>query len=363
VKNLFDQTQFSGMKLKNRLVRSATYDGFADEQGHMTEALFQVYENLAKGGVGTIITGLTAVTDLEQPSPGQMCIYDDSFIEEYKKLTDTIHTYDANIILQLACLGSQNSFDENSGKIMWGPSAIEDTYYKSCPQEMTVQEIQYVQNAFADGALRAKQAGFDGIQMHAAHGYLLSKFLTPYYNRRTDSYGGSIDNRARMIIETYQAIREKVGTEYPVLIKINCDDFMEDGMTFDECKYICQRLAKLGISAIEISGGSPSSRPREGVIRSIKTPEGQSYFKEYAAEIAQESNVPILLVGGNRDVSSLTEILNQTAIAYISLCRPLICESDLVNRWQSGNLQPAKCISCSRCLRLGGTTCILNRPK
>ena len=357
MKSLFDQTQFSGIKLKNRFFRSATYDGLADERGHMTEALFQVYENLAKGGVGTIITGLTTVTDIEQPIPCQMAIYDDSFIDGYKKLTEMSHRYHANIILQLVCLGSQTS----SGKVMWGPSSVEDLGYKTTPDEMTPQEIFLVQTAFADAALRAKKAGFDGVQMHVAHGYLLSKFLTPNYNRRTDGYGGSIENRARMVMKTYKVIREKVGPDYPVLIKINSEDYMDQGMTFEECKYVCNELVKLGVDAIEVSGGSFSSRRNEGPSRKI-TLEQESYFKSYAAEIAQEINVPVILVGGNREFGSLTEILNQTPIEYFALSRPLIRESNLINRWHGGDLDHAKCISCSKCFgRRDGTSCVFNR--
>lgn len=358
MKSLFDQTTLAGMKLKNRFIRSATYDGFADESGHMTDELFQVYENLARGGVGTIITGLTYVSDIEAPYPGQMGIYDDSFIEEYKKLTEMSHRYNAKIILQIVSLGSQAS-PGTSGKVMWGPSAVTDLGVKTTPQEMTMQDILLVQQSFAEGALRAKKAGFDGVQMHVAHGYLLSKFLTPYYNRRTDGYGGGIENRARMVVETYQAIREKVGSEYPVLIKINCDDFMDQGLTFADCKYVCHQLAELGVDGVEISGGIPSSRPGEGTIRKI-TAEQESYFRAYAAEIAQEISIPVILVGGNRDVASLSDILNQTAIEYIALCRPLIYESDLINRWQSGNLSSAKCVSCNNCFRLGGTRCVFN---
>jgi len=355
---LFDQTQLAGMKLKNRFVRSATYDGLADERGHMTEKLFQVYENLAIGGVGTIITGLTYVSDSEEPIPGQMGIYEDSFIDEYQKMTEMVHRHDANIVLQIACLGSQTP-PGTRGKVMWGPSAIEDLGYKTTPVEMTMQDIRLVQGAFADAAIRAKKAGFDGVQMHVAHGYLLSKFLTPYYNRRTDGYGGNIENRARMVFETYRAIREKVGPEYPVLIKINCDDFMDQGMIFEECKYVCTKLAELGINGIELSGGSQSSRPDEGVVRKIQ-PDQESYFKPYAAELAQEIGVPVILVGGNRDFASLTDIINQTAIQYFALSRPLICESDLINRWKSGDVTRAKCVSCNKCFRKGGTRCVFN---
>lgn len=359
MKSLFDQTRLAGMNLKNRFIRSATHDGLADKQGHLTPELFQVYENLAKGGVGAIITGLTSVSEREEQISGQMGIYNDGFIDEYKKMTEMIHSYDTKIILQLACLGSQTSPGVN-GKIMWGPSAIEDIGYKTTPQEMTAEDILLVQTAFADAAFRAKQAGFDGVQLHAAHGYLLSKFLTPYYNRRSDDYGGGIEKRARMILETYQAIRAKVGPEYPVLIKINSEDFMDQGMTFAECKYVCNRLAGLGIAAIEISGGSQSSRPGQGVVRVI-TPQQESYFRAYAAEIAQEISVPVIVVGGNRNFEALTELLHQTSIEYIALCRPLICESDLINRWQSGDLKPAKCISCNKCFRRDGTSCVFNR--
>lgn len=359
MKTLFDQTVVAGMKIKNRFIRSATYDGFADERGHMTAELFQVYENLAKGGVGTIITGLAYVSDSEEPIPGQMGIYDDSFIAEYEKLTEMSHRYDAKIILQLVCLGSQTS--STNGKIIWGPSTVADLWYKTTPQEMTVQDIQLVQKAFADAALRAKQAGFDGIQIHGAHGYLLSKFLTPYYNRRSDAYGGDIENRARMVLETYQAIREKVGPDYPVLIKINCEDFMEQGMTFADCKYVCSKLVELGITAIEISGGLGSSRPNEGTLRAISSAEQESYFKSYAAEIARAISVPVILVGGNREVAYLAEILNQTEIEYFALCRPLICESDLINRWQKGDAANAKCVSCNKCFRHGGTRCVFHK--
>lgn len=356
MKALFEQTQLAGMTMKNRFIRSATYDGFADELGHVTEELLRIYEDLAKGGVGTIITGLTYVTDFEAVNTRQMGMYDDSFIDDYKTLTEAVHRHNVNIIVQLVTIGSQTS-DENEGKIMRGPSAVEDLRYKNTPREMTVEEILSLQNAFADAALRAKKAGFDGVQMHVAHGYLLSRFLTPYYNRRTDEYGGTIENRARMIVETYQAIREKVGPDYPVLIKINCDDFMDQGMTFAECQFVCKELAKLGIDAIEISGGSPSSRPNEGPARNL---EQESYFKSYAAAIAKEVQVPVIVVGGHREYQPIVDLLNETAIEYVSLCRPLIRESNLINRWQSGDLKRSKCASCNKCFLPGGTRCFVN---
>ncbi|TWJ14007.1 NADH:flavin oxidoreductase [Geobacter argillaceus] len=360
MKSLFDRTHFAGLHLKNRFFRSATRDGFADERGQVTPELVQIYENLAMGGVGTIITGHAYVTDREQSKqPCQMGIYDDSLIDGYTRLTDTVHRHNVNIIMQISCVGAQ-TYAGGQERLIWGPSPIEDLATRIIPEEMSGDEILYLQTAFADAALRAQKAGFDGVQIHAAHGYVLNKFLNPYYNRRTDAYGGTIDNRARMLIETYLAMRGKVGTEFPILIKINCSDFMDQGMTFDECRYVCKKLVELGLSAIEVSGGNLSSPPNEGPVRIIKK-EQEHYFKRYAVEIAQEVDAPVILVGGNRDFKSMEEMLNQTDIEYFSLSRPLICESDLINRWQSGDLKPARCISCNKCLGLEHTSCILNK--
>ncbi|MBP2651211.1 MAG: NADH:flavin oxidoreductase [Firmicutes bacterium] len=361
--SLFDQTKLAGLNLKNRFIRSATYDGVADPGGRVNDAILRIYEQLAQGGVGTIITGLTAITDREQIYPGQMALYDDACIAGYNQLTDTVHRYDTKIIMQLACMGSQSIQAPDEGKIMWGPSAIEDIGYKTTPQEMTKEEINYLQTAFAEAAARAKQAGFDGVQMHGAHGYLLSKFLNSYYNRRTDEYGGNIENRARMVLETYQAIRDKVGPDFPILIKINCDDFMtEGGLTLDECKYVSKKLDDLGLDAIEVSGGSRSSKMNKGPSRLSKRGP-QSYFATQAAELAKELTLSVILVGGNRDLAALTELINKTPIEYIALSRPLIAEPDLINKWQQQLTHPAKCISCNKCYTPGGTKCILNQPK
>lgn len=354
---LFDQTQLSGMKMKNRFVRSATHDGRADALGHVTEKLIHHYEDLAKGGVGTIITGLTNVTDIEKIVPGQMAIYNDSFTPEYQILTDTVHKYNVNIIVQLVCNGVQNS-SKNDG-VLWGPSAVKDLVFKTVPQEMSKEDIETMKAAFTNGAIRAKKAGFDGVQLHVAHGYLLSRFLTPYYNRRNDEYGGSTENRARVILEICSSIREAVGPDYPVLAKINCDDFMNQGLDFEECKYVCKMLKEAGLSAVEISGGTVSSRANEGTIRKV-TSETESYFRKYAAEIAEEIDIPVICVGGHRDISKLTDIVNQTKIEYISLSRPFIREPELINRWASGDRTPAKCISCTKCFG-AETECIFNK--
>jgi 2,4-dienoyl-CoA reductase-like NADH-dependent reductase (Old Yellow Enzyme family) len=355
MKTLFDSIEIAGIKLKNRFFRSATFDGFSDEKGRPTPRLHRIYEDLAKGGVGAIITGLTSVSEAEQLSRHQMAIHDDSFIPEYRTMTDAAHCHGAAIILQLACQGTQYR-DHAGEKPIWGPSAVEDIAYKKTAREMTREEIARMQGDFAQAALRAKRAGFDGVQLHVAHGYLLNKFLTPYYNRRTDGYGGSIENRGRVVFETYTAIREKVGPEYPVMIKINSEDFMDHGMTFEDCRFVCRRLAELGVDAIEVSGGSPSSRPNEGPAR-----KEEAYFRWYAEQIAREVPVPVIVVGGNRDFDAMTALVQETGITGVSLCRPLIRENTLIERWNGGDRSRALCVSCNKCFNPKGTTCIFNQ--
>lgn len=361
MKKLFDNTTLGNINLKNRFFRSATWEAMADEKGHMTDELYRVYEDLAKGGIGTIITGYAFVTEDEQPNPGMMGIYDDSFISEYKEFTDKIHSFDTNIILQIAYGGSQTTFNVGQRTIL-GPSAVPHDICGITPKEATKEDIEYLIESFADASLRAKKSGFDGVQLHGAHGYIYSQFLNPHYNKRTDEYGGSIENRSRIILETLRAMREKVGKDFPILIKINSSDFMEDGLTFEECKYVCRKLEELGIDAIEISGVLGAKQEDKTVEeKGLSYLEKESYFRKYASEIAEEIDVPIILVGGNRSFSLMEDILNNSKITYFSLSRPFLREPDLINRWKRGDKSKAKCISCGKCRGENGNLCIFNR--
>jgi 2,4-dienoyl-CoA reductase-like NADH-dependent reductase (Old Yellow Enzyme family) len=338
MKSLFDQTQISDMKMKNRLIRAAVGDRYAIN-GRPTEKDLAVYETLAKGGIGTIITGFTYVTGLPL-SPDMFGITDDSAIPDFKKLTDVVHRYGVNIILQLVHCGSYTA--GIPGTRVPGPSAMENLNTKITPYEMTREDIRDVQQAFSDAAVRAKEAGFDGIELHAAHGFLLNQFLTPYYNRRKDEYGGSDENRASMLMETYRQIRNKVGCEFPILAKINCDDGIENGITFEGFRTACNLLGDAGIDAIEVSGPWMRFHPKD-----------EFYFKESAEKAAASGKTPFILTGGNRDFDAMMRVLNETPIEYFGLCRPLIAEPTLVKRWENGNTRRTKCISCNGCTHQG----------
>ena len=359
MRHIFEEAHIGRMKLKNRLVRSAMWENLATDKGHMSEELFTLYEDLSKGGVGLIITGYAFVTPNEQPSPGMMGICDDTFIDEYKKLTDMVHLNDSKIVMQIAYGGSQTGLSPE-GRTIWGPSNIPDLAFGVIPTPMTREDIRTLVKAFGAAAKRTKEAGFDGVQIHGAHGYLLSQFLTPHYNRRTDEYGGTIQNRARIIEEIYHEIRQEVGNDYPVLLKFNAADFFENGLTFEESRYVAQRFDTLGIDALEISGGTFASGEQNPCRTKINTAEREAYHAEFAARVANEVTTPVLVVGGLRSPEVIEELLETTKIGFFSLARPLLTEPDLPQQWQNGNRSRAKCVSCNVCLQ--GRRCVLTNP-
>lgn len=365
MKNLFEYTTIKNMKLKNRFFKAAVWEELATENGHMTDELFQIYEELAKGGIGTIFTSYAHVEKDEQPNPGMLGIYDDSFISEYKKLTDMAHNYRANIIMQLAYGGSQTNLKPPS-HVIWGPSSVENEITGIVPVKMSKEDIKHLIKSFGKAAGRVKQAGFDGVELHAAHGYLLSQFLCPHYNTRTDEYGGSIENRARIILEIYYEVRKTVGNNFPILVKINSEDFMEDGLTSEESIIVSKILEEAGIDGIEVSGGNDSSpnviKNNLGAIRTkvVFSKDRESYFRDHAARLAQVVSIPVILTGGNRHIEVMDEILGDTNIAYFGLGRPMISEPDLINKWEEGDYKSPKCVSCNQCFNTYGKRCILN---
>jgi 2,4-dienoyl-CoA reductase-like NADH-dependent reductase (Old Yellow Enzyme family) len=205
--------------------------------------------------------------------------------------------------------------------------------------------------AFAEGAARAKQAGFDGVQIHAAHAYLLSQFLSPAFNRRQDQYGGDVLNRSRVLMEVYRAIRTAVGADYPVLIKLNCQDFIENGLTLEDSLQIGRMLSEAGIDAIELSGGvvtdgetwSFPSRPAQPSVPV------EPYYLNEAQAFKKAIDVPLILVGGIRSLDVSESLVKAGTTDYIALCRPLIMEPDLINRWKSGDSRKTKCKSDNKC--------------
>jgi len=362
-KKIFETTRIGHLELKNRLWRSATWLNLADERGHLTPELISRYEELARGGVGTIITGYAHIMEEEQPNMGMLGIYSDDFIEEYRPFVKRIHELGSKLVMQV-CYGGSSSTFQTKNRLIWGPSAVKNPGYGVTPTEMRAEDIKTVIDAYAQSARRVKEAGFDGVQLHAAHSYLYSQFLSPYFNRRKDAYGGPIENRARIIFETLEAVRKEVGPDYPVLIKMHCtDDWDENGLSPDESLWVAKELERRGITAIEFSGGNPDPNyPLKQPIRSkILKRENQAYFFEPTKQIAAELNIPVISVGGHRNLALMEHILNDSNIAYVALSRTLFCEPDLPNKWKEDPVYDPRCTSCAKCWSPSGNVCILDR--
>jgi 2,4-dienoyl-CoA reductase-like NADH-dependent reductase (Old Yellow Enzyme family) len=350
VKKLFESVDLGAMRLKNRLIRSATQELMADASGRMTPGLLSLYRKLAEGGVGAIITGMVGVDENSRVAPTMWKAYDDAFAGDLREMADIVHGCDCRLIVQLAHCGVK-ARQIDSGDCPLGATAMTAIPDKPA-KSMTAQEIKRVVDSFAAAALKSKQAGADGVQLHSAHGYLLSQFLSPYYNKRTDQYGGGIENRARIVLEAYDAVRQAVGADYPILIKINTEDKVDGGMTVDESAWVCGALEERGINAVELSAGIALSW-KSSPMQRVPGTEDEGTFFSNTRIIADELRAPVISVGGWRTPDEIEKRLNDANIEAISLCRPLIREPDLVDRWRSGDRSKAQCVSCNKCFSPG----------
>ena len=343
----FEASTINGMTLANRFVRSATWEGMADDDGACTPKLIDLIAALAKGGLGLIISSHAYVAPEGQAGPWQLGVYKDALIPGLEAMAKAVHDNGSKIVMQLAHAG----FFANAkltGQTPLAPSNVEG-FAKSPRKEMTAEDIQNVVKSFGAAAKRAQKAGFDGVQIHAAHGYLLSQFLSPAFNQRKDGYGGDIRRRARAVVEVLQEIRQAVGREYPVLVKMNCQDFIEKGLTAEDSLVAGEILESEGIDAIELSGGVLVGGKLGPSRMGIKSEEKEAYFRKEARSFKEKLRVPMILVGGNRSYQVAERLVNEGIADYISLCRPLIREPDLINRWRTGDLNQAACLSDNLC--------------
>lgn len=344
---LFEETQINGLVLANRFVRSATWEGMAGEDGSATPKLIDCMISLARGGVGLIISGHTYVQKAGQAGPWQLGVYSDDLVPGLTAMADAVHKNSGKIVMQLAHAG----FFANSKLSGYQPFAVSEVegMAKSPRKEMTAQDISEIVQAFAEAAKRAKRAGFDGVQIHSAHGYLMSQFLSPSFNKRTDKYGVNLENRARAVMETLRAVRSSVGQDYPILVKMNCSDFIDNGLTLDDSIQVGKMLEGGGIDAIELSGGVLTSSKLSPSRMGIHSEEKEAYFQQEAKAFKEKINVPLILVGGNRSYNMAERIISEGTADYISICRPLIREPGLINRWKSGDFAKSACLSDNQC--------------
>ena len=346
---MFEPSEMNGLKLENRFVRSATWEGMATEDGAATQKLIDLMAELARGGVGLIISSHTYVQKVGQASFAQLGIHNDDMIPGLQKMTEAVHTHRGKIICQLTHAGFFGN-TKLSGQTPVAPSNVEGIA-EGDRRELSKEDIQGIIADFAAGAKRAQTAGFDGVQIHGAHAYLLSSFISPIFNQRTDEYGGSIENRARMPLEVLQAIRNVVGKDFPVLIKLNCKEFIDNSLKPEDFVRVGKMLADAGMDAIEISGGLPVSAKTRPSQLGINKEEKEAYFQEEARALRKATDVTIILVGGNRSFHVAENLVNEGVADYISMSRPLIREPHLINRWKAGDFTKSACVSDNMCFQ------------
>lgn len=337
MKRVFEPFQAHNLKTKNRLVRSATWENLATPVGGICVSSYGLYDELAAGGVGTIITGFTSVDANDRYFGGMMRLCSDNLVPEYKKLVEVIKKRDVAVITQLA-LGAYYA-EGGDGRFR----EVEIDY-------MTSDQIRDMIGKFVEAGRRAAEAGFDGIQIHAAHFFFLSRFISPAVNHRTDEYGGSNSNRSRVLVEILQGIRN-IEPGLHITVKINSSDFLPGGLTENDSLQVCKILAENGIDSIEVSGNGTS---RQGV----RDAEDEAYFGLFAMRLAEAVNVPVILVGGLRSRQVMETLLHNSKIELLSLSRPLIRQPDLPKLLESGKAEKAECISCNACYKTDGHTCL-----
>jgi 2,4-dienoyl-CoA reductase-like NADH-dependent reductase (Old Yellow Enzyme family) len=349
---LFETTTIRDLRLQNRFVRSATWEGMAGEDGACTPRLIEVMSGLAHGGVGLIITGFAYVQKRGQAVPWMMGCHDDCLLPGLTSMTSTVHQAGGRIALQIAHGGVMSS-PELTGEEQLGAMPL-TTDQGPLGRAMRLAEIENVIDAFAAAAARAAQAGFDAVQVHAAHGYLLSQFLSPFFNKRSDAYGGSLENRARLLLQVVARVREATGDQIPLLVKLNTDDLLPGGFSTDDMLSTCAMLEGTGVDAIELSGGTTMAllmgKPESSYAH---TGAARLYWRQAAERYRAEIDVPLMLVGGIRSLAVAEELVASGLADYVSLCRPLIRQPDLVRRWQAGDAEAADCISCNSCFTPG----------
>ena len=345
---VFEPTLINGMSLTNRFIRSATWEGMATTDGACTSRLTNMMVKLVEGGVGLIITGHNYVSREGQAGPWQMGIHEDETLPGLSQMTEAVHRCGGKICIQLAHAEAQAAVNL-SGLDAIGPSAVRENGKATC-REMSKEDIEHVVRAFGDAATRAKRSGFDTVEIHAAHGYLLSQFLSPMVNRRTDEYGGALANRGRTVLEVLDSVRRAVGPNYPVLIKLNSEDFVEGGFSVEDMLELSALLEKAGMDAIELSGGTASAASKYLPVRlGNVSKENEAYYRNAARQFKQRVRMPLVLVGGIRSLDVAERLVDEGTADYIALSRPLICEPDLVNRWKNGDTWKSACVSDNRC--------------
>ena len=348
---LFESVKIGNFETRNRFVRSATYFALADDEGFIGEPSVILMKKLAEGGVGLIITGYAYISKSGQSFVDMNGIHRDEQIAGYTTMTRAVHDAGGRIAMQIAHCGKGSETTARSGGDYMAVSVTDKMpNYGNPAREMTEEDIQGIIESFGRAARRVEAAGFDGVQIHGAHGYLVSQFLTPRSNLRQDKWGGNLENRMRFVIEVVRSIKQTVSSKFPVMIKLGCRDYLDEGigLTIEEGAEVARSLEEEGVSLIEISNGFQDDSYRKKRL-GITSPEKEAYYLDDARVVREKTSGPLSIVGGMRSLPVMEGVINSGVADCISICRPLIREPGLINRWQQGDDRSADFISCGGC--------------
>lgn len=349
---LFQKGKIGKLKLKNRTVMTAMGVSLANPTGEANDNIIRYYEERAKGGCGLIITEVTRIDDeYGVGTSNQLSVTDPKNVPQLQRLVDTVHKYDTKLFVQLHHPGRQTSSALIGGKQSVAPSPIMCKFIGEMPRELTTKECEDIRDAFIKGAVIAQMAGADGVELHAAHGYLLNEFLSPYTNKRTDQYGGSEENRLRLLSEIISGIRACCGPMYPISVRISADEFVDGGLRLEDTLKISIELEKLGIDAINVSTGIYES------MNTIVEPGSyeQGWKKKYAKEIKKHVNIPVIAVNNIKEPSVAENLLNEDVCDFIGLGRSLLADPEWVNKAKNGKEDTIRsCIGCLYCFETLG---------
>ena len=361
---LFTPAKIGSCEIPNRLIVPAMVVNLCTEDGMITERYIRYIEEKAKGGWGMIITEDYAVNENAKGYQFIPGLYNDAQIEGNKKLTETVHKYESRIFCQMYHPGRQSKHAVNGNVQPLAPSAIKDPFCMDLPKEMTREEIHQIVRDFGTTARRAKEAGFDGIEIHAAHGYLISSFLSPFTNKRVDEYGGCFENRTRILDEVYAAIRENVGNDFPVQVRISANEYLLGGRTEADTYELARHLDELGVDAIHVSNGMYASPIVRQIIAPMYTE--HAFNMDAAEQVKKLVSCPVIVTNRINDPKMADTILKMGKADFIGMGRGSLADPHLPAKAKAGKFENIRyCIGCLQGCEAGllaGTcaTCLVN---
>ena len=341
--DLFDSLTVNKMVLNNRFIRSATMDGMARD-GFVSDNEIKLYQDLGKGEIGLIFSHGLYPTKEGQCSPGQISVHNDDAILSLKKMVEAVHQNGGKIAAQILHGGWMCSH-QTTGLQPVGPSSIIHPLSKAEIRELSSDEVHKLVDDYAQAAQRIKEAGFDGVQLHAAHSWILSAFLSPVTNKRDDEWGGTNEKRTNLVKQICQAIRKETGPDYPIMVKLGVKDYHPEGKTIDDGIEQAKLLEESEVDAIEVSEGL-----EQDFFHHIRPEVTSPYYLDECRQVKQALNIPVMLVGGMRRINDMKAVIEDGIADAISMCRPFIMDPYLVKKIRQGSIENSGCTSCNGCI-------------